>query len=672
MNRVSYSVLLMAVVLVGAWGLTQSHRMTAVQADDATVQNTKTERVAETAQTPLGRTIPDFKLKDVNGRTFSLADVDKQKFVVLVFMGTECPLAKLYGPRLEELSQRFKDRGVIFWGVNSNTQDSLTETSAYVKRHGVTFPMLKDVGNRVADTCGAVRTPEAFILDGDRRVRYWGRIDDQYGIGIAHEKPKHEFLAVALEQLLEGKDVTEPVVAAVGCHIGRIQEPKANATVTWSNQISRLFQKRCVECHRAGEIGPFELTEYEEVVGWADMIREVVDEDRMPPWHADPAHGKFLNDRRLTAGEKQLIDRWVQDGAPEGDPSQLPPPLPDRVTGWQLPREPDQIVELDDEISVPASGEVKYLYREVDPGFTEDMWIQAAEVVPGNREVVHHILVLVRPPRTGTLSALAKSEWLAGYVPGLRVQPYPQGMAKLVPAGSKLVFQLHYTPNGSPQTDLSKIGLIFAKREDVTHAILTTKAATNRFRIPPHDDSYRIEAKSSRTPVDVQLLAMMPHMHLRGKSFSYELEQADGSRSMLLNVPAYDFNWQTAYRLAKPLPISAGARVHCVAHFDNSTGNLANPDPEQTVRWGDQTWDEMMIGYFDIAVPLTAAGKPDPAVANAKVKAVLNRFDKNKDGVIQKSETPLLLRGKFRQLDKDKDDKVTPAELQDGIKLLGD
>jgi hypothetical protein len=603
---------------------------------------------------------------------------------VVAFLGTECPLAKLYGARLAELHGQYVKQGVGFVGINANTQDALTEVAAYARRHGIDFPILKDVGNRVADAMGAIRTPEVFVLDADCVVRYWGRIDDQYGIGVAHKAPQQSWLTAALDELLAGQKVSMPAVPSVGCHIGRIQEPKENAEVTWSNQISRIFQKRCVECHRDGEIAPFALTEYEEVVGWADMIFEVVSERRMPPWHADPeypAHGRFANDRSLTKAEEELIYRWVRDGAPEGDPDQLPPPVEDRVAGWQLPREPDVVISMEKPFDVPAEGEVKYIYQQVDPGFTEDQWVQAVEVVPGNRAVVHHVLVLVRPPSGKDIPAYARSEWLGGYVPGLRARPYPKGMAKLIPAGSKLVFQLHYTPNGSPAQDRSQVGLILADPDEIEHAIVTTRAGNRHFEIPPGEANYRVEAKSGSLPVDVQLLSFMPHMHLRGKSFSFEAVYPGEKTEMLLDVPRYDFNWQTSYRLAEPLTLPAGTRMHCVAHFDNSEGNLANPDPQRAVTWGDQTWEEMMIGYFDIAVPIPPqkatkekatkekatkekATKEQGTGAEDRVTQLLRELDADGSGSIERAEAPKRYERVFDRLDRDGDDKLSIEELR--------
>ncbi len=354
----------------------------------------------EAAASRVGKKISAFKLKNQFGKDVSIKDL-KQDVVVVVFLGTECPMAKLYAPKLAAIEKEFEQSQVAFIGIDSNQQDSIQELAAYAKRHNLTFPLLKDVRNLVADHFGAIRTPEVFVLDKDRVVRYWGRIDDQYGYddGLGFQRPKatRADMVEAVNELLAGKEVSVPTTEALGCHIGRVKQVNESSEVTYSDQISRIFQQHCVECHREGRIGPFVMTSYDKVAGWGEMIHEVVQENRMPPWHADPAHGEFANDSRLTDEEKQLIATWVENGCPEGDPSKLPEPR-QFVEGWTI-GEPDQIVKMDSKpVSVPAEGVIDYYHFTVDPGWTEDKWISAAEAKPGSLETVHHILVFVLPP----------------------------------------------------------------------------------------------------------------------------------------------------------------------------------------------------------------------------------------------------------------------------------
>lgn len=550
----------------------------------------------------VGDVVADFTLGDFRGKELRFSEAAKGKVAVVAFLGTECPLAKLYAPRLVEIAQKYAGKNVVMFGVMSNQQDSQAEIAHYAKSHGIEFPLLRDAGNVVADQFGAERTPEVFLVDAEGKIRYRGRIDDQHTYGIVGPKVKQNYLVDAIEAVLAGREVAVATTQPVGCHIGRVLKPTGDATVTYSKQIARIFQNRCVECHRPGEIAPFALTNYQESVGWAEMIAEVVSENRMPPWHANPEYGHFVNDAGLTKEEKEQILHWVRAGAPEGDPSDLPPPK-EFPTDWRIGT-PDVVIQMADKpFNVPAVGEVAYQYFVVDPKFTEDKWIQAAECRAGNRSVVHHIIVAVRPPAGRAVASHESldSEWLTASAPGSRPLMLPTGMAKFIPAGSKLIFQMHYTPNGSPQQDLSSVAFKFADPKTVKKEVATQQAVNQRFRIPPHANNHRVEARYVFEK-DSLLLAMFPHMHLRGKSFRYTAYYPDGTEEILLDVPRYDFNWQNAYEYGEPKRMPAGTRMVCVAHFDNSEENLANPAPNEEVRWGDQTWEEMMIGYFDVAL----------------------------------------------------------------------
>lgn len=610
--------------------------------------------------------VSDFSLQDHRGQVYSLSQFKDQPVVVLAFLGAECPMAKQYGAKLGAMAKEYEGKGVAFIGLNPNSQDSLAQLGAFVRQHEIGFPVLKDVGNVVADRLGVRRTPEVVVLDAARGIRYSGRIDDQYGIGFIKDKPLREDLRLAVDELLAGKPVSVAKTESTGCLIGRVREPKAGAAVTYSNQIARLFQQRCVECHRAGEIAPFSLDNYKRAAGWADMILEVVNDGRMPPWHADPKFGKFRNERRLSDEEKQLIKDWVTAGAPEGNPAEQPA-AKSYTQGWQLEKEPDAVVPMRAKpYDVPAEGVVRYQYFVGDPGFKEDKWIKAHEVIPGNRAVVHHVLVFAKGPKDRDLPGEGGLHgFLASYVPGLRSEPYPPGMAKRIAAGSQIVFQIHYTPIGSKQQDLTRLGLVFADEKDIKYEVKTTSAVQRRINIPPGDDNWRTEATSASTPAGALLLGYSPHMHLRGKAFSYEAMFPDKSQEMLLKVPNYDFNWQTFYRLQEPRPLPRGTRIHAVAHFDNSEKNLSNPDPKKTVRWGDQTWDEMMIGYFDLAIPRDP-NNPDGVAnleATARAELIAKTLDKNGDGQITREELPERLKSLFDRLDVDKKGFLTIDEI---------
>ena len=575
------------------------------------------ESAPQPQASPIGRHIDNFTLQDFRGKSHALADYADKDTLVVYFLGTECPIAKLYGPRVQKLADQFSPRGVAFVGVSSNVQDSLAELAAHARTHEISFPILKDLGNKVADKFGATRTPQVFVLDRERKVRYAGRVDAQFtfgtGVGLAQPQEQRADLAIALDELLSGKEISVPLTEAKGCLIGRARESKTDSTVTYSNQIARLIQNRCLECHREGQIAPFALADYEEVAGWGEMIAEVVREERMPPWHANPQYGHFANATRLSGEEQKLISTWVENGCPQGDPKDLPAPRQFHA-GWFLPREPDQIFYMTDQpVSVKAEGVESYRHYTIDPGFTEVKWVKLAECMPGNRAVVHHIIVFIKPPGQATTRSQADDRdargfgFLAGFAPGTRPLVSPPGWAKKIPAGSKLVFEMHYTPIGTPQQDRSSVGLIYLDEKEVTHQLATAGASNPKFEIPPHDPNFKVESQR-RFDGDVTLLSLFPHMHMRGKSFRYELvSPGKTDREIILDVPHYDFNWQNSFILAEPRHIPAGSVLHCTAHFDNSSENLANPDPAKSVKWGPQTWEEMMIGWYDIGIPFRDA-----------------------------------------------------------------
>jgi peroxiredoxin len=561
--------------------------------------------------------IENFSLRDFRGKPLELTELDEHQIVVVAFIGIECPSASLYADRLRQLADRYRSRGVAFVLIDSNSQDSVTEIAHWAKKHLLELPVLKDVGNHVADQFAAERTPEVYVLDRQRVVRYRGRIDDQFSSMYRRPEPDETYLIDAIEAILENRAVKIPFTESEGCRIGRIRSPDAASDVTYSREISRILQDRCVVCHREGEIAPFALTQYDAVAGWAEMIDEVVQEGRMPPWHATEGAGPFSNDARLSAEEKQTIHRWVRAGAPEGDRRDLPEPR-SFTTGWQIP-EPDLVLAVQKQPhQLPASGAVAYQYFVVDPGFQEDKWVRAAQCRPGNRAVVHHMIAFIQPPdtdlpRTPKDRSALGSLWLASAAPGTPPMNLPQGYAKRVPAGSQLIFQVHYTTNGTPQQDQSHLGLVFAKPDTVKKEVGTWRAANTEFTIPPGAADYEVKA-TYKFRDDVFMLTAFPHMHLRGKSFRFEAEYPDGRHELLLDVPRYDFNWQNSYEFSSPRRIPAGTRLNCTAKFDNSANNPNNPNPSATVRWGDQNWDEMMAGHFEVVL----ADPPSSNTYNSK------------------------------------------------------
>jgi peroxiredoxin len=550
------------------------------------------------SSSPVGRAVSHFTLRDVLGAQRSLDDWKDKKAVVVVFLCAECPLARQYGPKLGEMAAKYQDQRVQFVGIDSNQHDTLAEIAHYQRVHKINFPILRDPGNKIADEWGARRTPEVFLLDPAGIVRYWGRIDDQFGIGYTRTKPMNRYLQDALDSILAGKSVQTASVDSVGCRIGRLNR-QAKGDVTYANQIAPILQARCVGCHQAGEIAPFSLTSYADASGWAETIREVIETRRMPPWFANPKYGKFSNDCRLSDEETRLLCTWIDNGTPEGTApaGRQERPKPEFASGWRIPK-PDLVVRMPKPFKVRATGMVQYQYFTIDPGFKHDVWIRATEGHAGNPAVVHHmVLFFVPPEQKEPRPEDPLFRTIGSFAPGTPAMIPPEGVSRRVPAGSKLVFQMHYTPNGSEQVDQSEVGLVFDNPQKVRKELKMGAIVNFQFLIPPGAADFHLDADDDFDQ-DTLIYAMLPHMHFRGKAFRFTAVYPGGRKEVLLDVPRYDFNWQNVYWLAEPKLMPAGSRLLCEAVFDNSADNLANPDPSKPVLWGDQTWNEMMVGSF--------------------------------------------------------------------------
>lgn len=544
--------------------------------------------------------IPSFTLHDTAGKPVSLDDFQNAKALVVVFLGTQCPINNQYLLRLTDLHKEYSGKGVPFLAINANVQDSPQEIAEHAKKHRIPFPVLRDTRNRVADLFGARRTPEAVVLDAKRTIRYQGRIDDQYGIDYQRPKPTRRDLAEALDEVLAGKAVSVTATPVAGCLIGRASKTREEGDITFTKHIVPILQNKCQECHRPGQIGPMPLRKYDEVTGWAEMIREVVGEKRMPPWHADPRFGKFANDRSLSESDRKTLLAWIDQGMPRGKDDDLPPrrEFPDH---WKIGK-PDVVIHMPKAFDVPAQtprGGVPYKHYLIETGFDEDKWIERAEAKADAAEVVHHILVFIVPPGKRFIPGSPDTPVLCGMAPGDMPMMLKPGLAKLIPKRSRLVFQMHYTPNGKAQKDRSYIGLVFAKKPPEKE-IICQPVFNAVFKIPKGADNYEVKA-SFTFKKDGYVSAFMPHMHLRGKDFMFRAEYPDGRQETLLFVPKFNFNWQSVYRPLEPLPMPKGTRIVAIAHFDNSKNNPNNPDPQRDVYWGDQTWQEMMIGWVDFA-----------------------------------------------------------------------
>jgi hypothetical protein len=428
--------------------------------------------------------------------------------------------------------------------------------------------------------------------------------------------------------------VTGLLAAAVSAHA---QSP---AAPTFSKDVAPILYQNCTSCHRPGEIGPMTLISFNDARPWAKAMATQVTNGTMPPWHADPAHGQFLNDRRLSDKDRDTIVKWASSGAPEGNRADLPA-LPTFTEGWQI-GQPDTIWSMQEDYPIPANGTIDYKNFEVPTNLTEDRWAQAIEVRPGNRSVVHHVIVYLIDPKAsrgpqlftpaGNMRRPADAPkpdhaadndrpmkhgptgWLAGYAPGQSVRVYQPGTALRVPAGATLIIQEHYTATGKETTDRTRIGIKWAKEAPKT-AIDVATLQNQNFVLPAGASDTRVDAELTLNQ-DTTIYSLLPHTHMRGKKWEVTAIYPDGRSDVILNVPKYDFNWQTDYIFKQPLNLPKGTKIHTAAWYDNSAANKANPDPKKDVYWGDQTWEEMQFTAITfsanaaVAKPTTAGEKP--------------------------------------------------------------
>ncbi|MFN0122087.1 MAG: thiol-disulfide isomerase [Blastocatellia bacterium] len=379
----------------------------------------------------------------------------------------------------------------------------------------------------------------------------------------------------------------------------------SSSGVTFSKDVAPILFRNCAECHRPAGVAPMAFMNYKETRPWAKSIKERVVDRSMPPWFADPKHGEFANNPSLSPADINTIVSWVEAGAPQGNDKDLPP-APKFTEGWEI-GQPDLVLSMQDEQAVPADGTIPYLYKRIPTNFTEDRWVKAVEIRPGDRRVVHHVIATIEDEKGKQIGSLG------GITPNKTAIIAPPGSARLIKAGAVIRLQMHYTTIGEATKDRTSVGLLFTK-EKPQIALGGGNAINTAFNIPAGAGNHEVKA-STTFREDTYLYAMMPHMHVRGKDFTYTAVFPDGRSEIVLHVPKYNFDWQLDYELKKPLFLPKGTRLDCVAHFDNSTRNKFNPDPAKAVRWGDQTWEEMMIGWYTTVRYLDPAAKPGIATS---------------------------------------------------------
>jgi peroxiredoxin len=613
----------------------------------------------EPSQAKLGEKMPNLTFKDDKGKTHRLYELQNKKAIAIVFLSFECPVSRSYSEPLSEIAKEFDKFGVTVWGLTTNEDETPAEVAKLGKKFDLAFPVFKDERLRAAEALKADITPEVFVLDGKFVLKYRGRIDNMYSERLKkHAKVTEYNLRQTLAEMVTGRPVSVPATQAVGCTIPREQRAVAKeGKVTYHRDVEPIVQKHCQECHRPGEVGPFSLMTYKQAVNWAQDIKDYTKRREMPPWKLSQGIA-FHNERRLSDQEIKTLADWADGGTPAGDPKAAPPPRK-FVDGWQL-GVPDLILTPEDDFLVGPSGKDLFRCFVMPTKLTEDKYVAAVELRPGNPQVVHHVLLFVdtmgqarkleltdqekeqknpvvdehtgkpskydRGPgytRTMGVGFLPKIN-LTGWAPGYNSRLFPEGVGIFLPKNADVVMQVHYHRNGRAEKDRTRVGLYFAKKK-MDHPYQSGAVAGGAgkgpfrffFSIPPGEERFRLDGDTWATQ-DFTLFSIMPHMHLLGREITLTMTPPEGKEKTLLAIKHWDYNWQEMYFLKEPMQVKAGTKFHVEAYYDNSDKNPLNPSsPPRRVTLGEQTTNEMcfvfLAGYSETRLPklpLSPLGPP--------------------------------------------------------------
>lgn len=614
--------------------------------------------------------VDNFALLDHEGRSHELYYYSDAPAIVIMIQGNGCPIVRNAWSDYQAVRDEFADSGIQFYMLNANRQDDRAALQAEAADFGIDMPILKDETQLVAEALGVKRTAEVLVISPDDwSVVYRGPVNDRIGYGQQRAEAKENYLSDALAAVVAGRPVEKRIRASKGCIVNLPEAAKRaeHAEISYSETIAPMLAENCASCHEDGGIGPWAMTNYSMIEGFAPMIREVVRTRRMPPWSADPHIGVFSNARALTVEEKRTLVHWIEAGAPRGDG---PDPLEERqasATVWPL-GEPDLIIEAPG-FDVPRSGVVDYQFPTVLNPLEEDVWVRAVTVVPGDKTVVHHALVgsseEITKPGEGNYDDVFDN-YLIGFVPGAESYVYPENTGVLVKAGGEFRFQMHYTPSGRETTDRTRLGLYFHK-EDPPFKLRQQVALNVQLGIPANAEAHTEQAYFEFDhPATIYML--FPHAHYRGKASQFDVVYPDGKAETILSVPVYDFNWQHTYSLEEPLDVPAGARLIHKTAYDNSSRNLANPNPERVVPWGLQSSDEMLYGSFMFRWTEETSDNPVHDPLQFGVRQYYGFADKDMDGRLTRDEMSGGLArswdaGRLKAADADGDEALSFAEF---------
>jgi mono/diheme cytochrome c family protein len=543
-----------------------------------------------------GARVDNFRLLDHRGRSHELHYLSDQKAVLLVVQTNDCAALRKEIPQLEKLRQQYAAQSVAMFMLNSNPAQDRDSIGKFAAETGSQTPVLMDGLQLIGESLGATRAGEVLVIDPKNwTLAYRGSL---------------QHAAAALDAVVAGQPVKQPQVAVKGCRVAlpELAKRAAHAGISYSKAVAPVLAENCASCHKKGGIAPWQMTDYNIVKGFAPMIREVLRTQRMPPWHADPHYGTFKNNRALSDEQVKTLVHWVEAGAPRDSAADPLTQLKFETIEWQHGK-PDAIVELAP-FNVPATGTIDYQRPEAANPIQEDVWLRAIEFLPGDRSVVHHMLAYNVPASASGRNAAMGGSYLGGYVPGATPIVFPNDTGIFLPKGSKFAVQMHYTASGKPATDVTRIALYYTK-EAPKYPLRNMVLANPTIRIPPNTKEYT-STQSRVFDRDVLVYSLTAHAHFRGNSANYVATYPDGRQETLLSVPRYDFNWQTTYELAEPKVLPKGTKLVYTASYDNSPQNKANPDPNIEVRWGEQSWEEMLYGnvrlrYLDEVVPAQTA-----------------------------------------------------------------
>jgi hypothetical protein len=644
--------------------------------------NALTSAHAASASEPMASAMPatvdNFMLVDAQHleahELYRLADA---KAIVLVSMGVGCPISRAMTPALKALRDQYAKQGVEMFLVDSNLQDSREAIAAEAKEFGIDIPILMDSNQLVGEALGVTRTAEVFVITPKTwKVAYHGPVNDAADYGVQKAATK-EFANDALAAVLAGKPAPAATQASKGCLVDFPERGKMAAKkISYVKDVAPILEAKCVACHEEGGIGPFAMTNYAMVKGFSPMIREVIRTDRMPPYNADPHVGKFSDDKSLTPAEIKTLVHWVDEGSPRGEGTDPLGAKKHVAPEWPLGK-PDLVLNVP-AYTIPASGVVDYQHPYAVNPLTEGKWLRASTVKVESRQGVHHIL-------TGYMSEVPKpgqqafeNKWgvsVGGYAVGAESEISPKNVGAYLPPGGAVGFQTHYTPFGKEVTDHSQVALYFYKDNEKPEMVMHNSVIVNNAIVLPPNDGHHLETTYLDIPHEMLLYSAFPHAHYRGASADLWLRTPDGKEKLLLSLPRYDFSWQRAYTFADPVKVPAGSKL--IAHFiyDNSKRNPNNPDPNKTVVWGDQSWEEMFYTAIRYRWIGETSSKMNAFDKDLDTNRLMGMLDQNIDGKIQKAE----LKGEvgdmigkyFDVLDKNHDGALDADELAAMQKMMG-